>query len=428
MSRALAPLLAASLALAGALAATLFLFRGASAALDRVLEAKLRSAGDSAALLLTPDAAGPARLRSLMEANRLEGAYRIDRSLQVVEDAGGRAGQPANLLRVDPDRARQAFDGTPTVARAYSVGELGITTGYFPLRSTGGAVASVLVLEGGPEFAAAHADLQRARDAGIVLSMLAAAALGLLAARWMASERSRQLASERAARGDSISRMAAMASHEIRNPLGVVRGTVELMLERGGPALPDWQRAALDDVLAEIERLRRLTEDLLYLAAPRGPPARELVDLQEVLADSARATESTFREISVRYEGGGLPPLRGDRVRLRQVFANLLTNAAQAQVRGEVQISGSADGESVVVRVRDQGPGLPPGVKERLFDPFLTTKAGGTGLGLAIAKLLVDGHGGTLALLDGGLPGTTFEVRLPIAKAGGEPRGAHPGG
>jgi signal transduction histidine kinase len=109
-----------------------------------------------------------------------------------------------------------------------------------------------------------------------------------------------------------------------------------------------------------------------------------------------------------------LPAVPGDPSRLRQVFANLLANAAQAQERGEIEISTDRIDGAAAVRIHDGGPGIPPAVRERLFDPFLTTKAGGTGLGLAVAKMIVERHGGTLSLVDDGRPGATFEVRLPL--------------
>ncbi len=110
-----------------------------------------------------------------------------------------------------------------------------------------------------------------------------------------------------------------------------------------------------------------------------------------------------------------LPAVSGDPHRLRQVFANLLANAAQAQADGEVEMRAEASDGVARVQIHDQGPGIPPDVRERLFDPFLTTKAGGTGLGLAIARMLVERHSGSLTLVDDGRPGATFEVRLPLA-------------
>jgi signal transduction histidine kinase len=411
MRRTLAPVLAAVLGLAGSLAATLYLFRAAEGALERVLDERLRGAGESAALLLGSVPAAQGHLRDLMVANGLDGAYLLDRSLVVIADASGRTGR-ADLLRVDPDRVQRAFEGAASVATGYSIGDLAVTTGCFPVRGENGAVKAVLGVEAGQAFVGARRDLSRARNAAVALSILAALALGAMAARWTAVERLRRREAEQAARGDSITRMGAMVAHEIRNPLGVIRATMELMRERGAV---DAQRERIDDVLGEVERMRQLTDDFLILGAPDRPLVRGPVDLAAVLIDSSRATEATYRGVRVVCQLAALPAVSGDPHRLRQVFANLLANAAQAQADGEVEMRAEASDGVARVQIHDQGPGIPPDVRERLFDPFLTTKAGGTGLGLAIARMLVERHSGSLTLVDDGRPGATFEVRLPLA-------------
>jgi signal transduction histidine kinase len=417
MSRAVAPLLAAVIGLAGALAATLFLYRAGEAALDSVLDERLRGGGESAALSLGGSLATADRLHALQKANDLDAASLVDRSVMVIADTSGRGGYRADLLRIDPDRVQRAFGGATSVGGGYSLGELEVKTGYFPVRGPGGSVESVLVFEAGASFLAARAQLAHARNAAILLSLVSALALGVVAARWSAAERVRHEAAEQAARGESITRMAAMVAHEIRNPLGVIRGTVELMREQAGSGMPEWQGERLNDLLGEVERMRRLTEDFLSLGRPEGPLARARVDLAEVLSEAARAAEASFRDVQVRCRLAPDTPVDGDPGRLRQVFANLLANAGQAQERGEIELTADAAGGFAQVRVHDSGPGLPKVIRERLFDPFLTTKPGGTGLGLAVARMLVERHGGTLAFVDDGRPGTTFEVRLPLARA-----------
>jgi signal transduction histidine kinase len=205
-----------------------------------------------------------------------------------------------------------------------------------------------------------------------------------------------------------MSRMAAMVAHEVRNPLGIIRGTVDLMRERGGAELPAWQGESLDDLLGEVERMRRLTDDFLALGSPSRSLLLGPVDLGEVLTNAARGCEAGHRDVRVQCRFAELPKVAGDPGRL------LLANASQAIGSGEVELSAEASGGLARVRVHDDGPGLPAAVRERLFDPFVTTKAGGTGLGLTISKMLVEQHGGTLALADDGRPGTTFEVHLPV--------------
>ncbi len=410
--RALAPLAAGFLGLAGALGATLFLHRAAAAALDRVQEERLRGAGETAARLLGAGSPAQAALHDLMSANGLEGAYVLSPSLAVVADAAGATG-PVDLLRVDAARARRAFAGERSIAFGYSVGDVPVATGYFPLRDRDGAARAVLVLEGGASFAAARIGLRRALLAaeglsGLVALVLAGAALG-----WSRAEARQRQSGEQAARGEALSRMSAMVAHEIRNPLGVIRGAVELVGARAGPALSPRDREALADVLGEVERLRHLTEDLLDLSRE---PALDLArtDLAEIAAAAARALGASHPGLSVRLE---LPPLpvTADRRRLTQVLLNLLLNAAQAGAR-TAAVTGEALPREVRLRIEDDGPGVPPALRPRLFLPFATARQGGTGLGLAICRRLVERHGGTLRLVGGAGPGAAFEVRLPAAR------------
>ncbi len=188
MSRALAPILAALLGLAGSLAATVALHRAGAAALDRVLEERLLGAGETAARLLGEGTASAARLRDVMEANRLEGAYVVSPALVVIADASGVAGGPVDLLRVDAARLGRALRGQASVGAGFDLGGVSIEAACFPLRGRDGEVRAALVLEAGEAFGGARASLRRALAAGVALSGLGAAALAVAAARWAHGE------------------------------------------------------------------------------------------------------------------------------------------------------------------------------------------------------------------------------------------------
>jgi two-component system OmpR family sensor kinase len=407
--RASVPLAAALLGLAGSLGATLALYRAAASALDRVLEERLHGAGETAAELLARGEPTPELLRAIMAANGLEGAYVLSPELKMVADASGEAPAAPNLLRVDGARAARALAGEASVAFAFAMGDLRVATGYFPVRERGGAVRSVLALEAGQSFASARGRVRRALWVGVALSIVGALALAALARQWARGEEQRRRVAERAARGDALARMAAMAAHEIRNPIGVIRGAVELVQERAGPHLSEEDREALSDVIGEVERLRHLTQDFLDLA--REPTLMKApTDLAQSGAEAARALACSHPGVTVEL---ALPAvaLDADAARLRQVLVNLLANAAQAGasrvlVRGEI-----ADGFARV-SVEDDGPGIDPSLRDRLFEPFATGRADGTGLGLAIARQIAERHGGSLRLVPS-KNGAIFELRLP---------------
>jgi signal transduction histidine kinase len=390
----------------------LTLHGAASSTLDRVLAERLRGAGESAALLIARSDGSSQTLRALMQANQLDGAWLVDGSLALIADAAGRVGRPINPLRVDSDRVLQALDGAASVAPAYELGGLTVATGYFPVRDGAGAVRAVLGLEAGEPFREARGALGRSLALGLAVAVAGALAIGVLAARWTRGDALRREAALATARGEALARLAASAAHEIRNPLGIIRGTVEVMRERNGGSLSAQDRGALEDVLAEVERLRRLTQDFLDLSADRALTIAEL-DLGEIVEEAARGAEAAHAEISVKCELVPMPPVRGDPARLRQVLSNLLDNAAQAQASGSISVVTRVEGAAVVVIVRDRGPGIPNEIRGRLFEPFATTKETGTGLGLAVARRIAERHGGTLRLVEPGPPGAGFELRLP---------------
>ncbi len=410
--RALAPLLAGLLGLMGSLGVTLYLHHQASRALERVLEERLRGAGETAAALLAGEPPPRATLEALMRSNGLEGVYILSKTLDVLADATGTAGVKADLLRVDTRRAAGALAGIPSVAFAYDVGEQPVATGYFPVRGPDGEVRAVLALEAGQTFSATRGDLERALWVGVALSALAAMALAAAALQWARSEGRRQVAAASAARGEALARMAAMVAHEVRNPVGVIRGAVELIQARGGAGLPARDREALADILGEAERLRRLTEDFLDLTRE---PALSVapVDLAELAAEATRALARSHPAVAVTL---AVPAMRvsADPGRLRQVLANLLVNAAQAGAR-EVVLRGTVAGPRARLEIADDGPGVAPEMRERLFDPFETGRADGTGLGLGISRRIAERHGGALRLLSRDRPGAVFELTLPLA-------------
>jgi signal transduction histidine kinase len=268
----------------------------------------------------------------------------------------------------------------------------------------------VLALEAGESFAEARAGIRRALLIAVLVSVLGAASLAALGVHWGRAEAARRRDAERAARGDALSRMGSMVAHEIRNPLGVIRGAVELVRERARGGLAPRDREALEDVLGEVERLRRLTDDFLDLARePSISPAD--VDAAAVVEEAARALARSHPRVDVRLDVPALP-VRADPARLRQVLSNLLQNAAEAGA-GRVEIRGAARDGGVFLEVRDDGRGIDPSLRERLFEPFATGRKDGAGLGLAIARRIVERHGGELRLVARPGPGAAFEVRLP---------------
>jgi signal transduction histidine kinase len=270
-------------------------------------------------------------------------------------------------------------------------------------------VDRVLVLEGGEAYAARQADLDRALHLGWLLSACAAVLTALVAAGWAAAEKRQSALATRAARGAAVAQLAATVAHEVRNPLTVISGTVELMQERGRGRLAERDVGALEDILGEVERLETLTHDFLDLSSDRPLEGHDL-EVTSLLDDAARAARAATG-LNIEVSAGPGLHVQGDGGRLRQVFLNLVANAARAGAH-RVQFQAAADGTRIRLDVADDGPGIPEAIRPRLFEPFATTREDGNGLGLAVSRRIVERHGGSLALLATG-PGATFRIELP---------------
>ena len=215
-----------------------------------------------------------------------------------------------------------------------------------------------------------------------------------------------------------LGEMAAVMAHEIRNPLGAIRGHAQL-LER---KLVGDERAvgSARTLVEETSRLGALVDSLLRYARPR-PPSPRATDLVQLVRSSVALVEEDARSagVSLVVEAPDhLPPAVCDEDQMGQVLLNLIINAIQAaQARassGEVRVTVAQAAKAIEVLVEDSGVGVPPAERERIFAPFVTTRSEGSGLGLSISRQIVEAHGGTLevAAEPSDLGGATFVLRL----------------
>lgn len=213
----------------------------------------------------------------------------------------------------------------------------------------------------------------------------------------------------------AVGELSAAIAHEVRNPLGVIfnsLGSLRRLLRPEGDAA-----TLLEIVGEEAERLDNIVGDLLDFAKPNllelhpedvGALIRELIPI-------VRASHPAV-EVETRI-ADGLPTILADGRLLRQVFLNLLENGAQSMQRGgllEVEVEGeeAPDGAGVRVEISDRGAGIPEELRDKIFQPFFTTKAKGTGLGLALVTRIVQAHRGRLEFRDRSEAGTTFSLSL----------------
>jgi signal transduction histidine kinase len=253
-----------------------------------------------------------------------------------------------------------------------------------PLPVTGG-----LLSRGAPEFEALRQALRE----------LAAA---------LDAARERELEAERLRAFREVARRVA---HEIKNPLTAMRIAVDQMRRTDG-TMEARREIAIQVMAAETDRLERLAKEFSEFGRlPEGPQSE--VDLVELLDELGRT--GVPDGVAVRLTANGGPrTLLGHYEPLRRAFANLYRNAAEAmQGRGEIDVRIVGDRAGLAVTIADHGPGIPPELRQRVFEPYFTTKDDGTGLGLALVRVTLEAHRGTIAVTETPGGGATFAIVFP---------------
>ena len=226
----------------------------------------------------------------------------------------------------------------------------------------------------------------------------------------------RQLESEKMF---ALGQIAAGIAHDVRNPLFAIRNNIDYLKRRGQPA-------DRDEVFCEIEggltRIGRIVAAVTEFARPH-PPEFGRHDVHKVIARCISLLKKQFEKKRVEVELDApedLPQVEMDAHRIEQVLVNLMTNAMQAVQgrQGRVRVTARSMGDSVEISVADNGKGIAPEIRGRIFDPFFTRSANGTGLGLSIARRIVEQHGGDLSVESVAGEGANFRFRLPLRQIG----------
>lgn len=224
----------------------------------------------------------------------------------------------------------------------------------------------------------------------------------------------------------AVGELAAGVAHEINNPINTIINSAQLMLDGEPPA------ENCRTIVEEGSRIAEIVADLLHFSRDdRNQP--QPTAIAEVVERTLRLIGENFRRHGIELVvtvPADLPPVRSRSQQLQQVLLNLLINAKDALLHGgrrddaRVDLTAAADPAHGVVHllVRDNGPGLPPNLGERVFEPFVTTKRakGGTGLGLSISKSIVESYGGQIEARSAPGAGAEFRIRLPLANDAGE--------
>ncbi|MDI6901478.1 MAG: ATP-binding protein [Anaerosomatales bacterium] len=222
----------------------------------------------------------------------------------------------------------------------------------------------------------------------------------------------------RADRLAAMGELTAGVAHEVRNPLGIIRASVQLVEE--SDCQPARVREATHVIKHEIDRLDKVIKALLDFGRPSSP-ALSPVMITDVLDDVILFTRRFAGQSNVaivQEPHDEVPLVMADADQMKQVFVNLISNAVQAMEEGggTITVTTVHEGAFVSVRVADTGPGMPPDQLSKVFDPFYSTRDEGTGLGLTMVHRIIDEHGGRIEVRSTEGSGTTFTVALPVAQ------------
>ena len=221
---------------------------------------------------------------------------------------------------------------------------------------------------------------------------------------------------------DLLERLLARLAHEIRNPLSSLDIHVQLLEEDLGGLVPSMRTQLaprLEIIRGELHRLESIVDHFLRLAGPSELDVEpvEVPKIVNHVCDLLRP-EAAARQIEVTTQlDPNLPSLLADPVRLTQALMNLVINAMQAVEReGRIEVSANLVGQAILMKVSDNGPGIPQEKLASIFDPYFTTKEQGSGLGLWIAQQIATTHGGSIQAQNGPAGGAVLAMALPLQR------------
>jgi len=360
------------------------------------------------------------KLQEIQTKYQLEGAYIIDALQRVVVDAGNTFPAGTRLTHIDQDSlvVLAAWSGEVAVSPIHVVEGNRFKNGYAPITNTVAEVSTILVLEANADFFQIINLFKRglifiglaSLVAIILFSAFLVWSINLLIDTQESLRRTEKLA--------ALGQMSASVAHEIRNPLGIIKATSDVIKSKYEDR--DEKDELFDYIGAEVNRLNNLVNDFLSFAREislkKSPvDVRDL--LQKVIDAYGREVDSENINIILKADEN---PARLviDEEKIRQVIYNLLLNARQAmEGEGDIEVmlrqQEMKNKQYMRICVTDTGPGI-EGDVERIFEPFYTTKSSGSGLGLAISRQIVEKHGGWIDVETRIGTGTTMTIYLPI--------------
>ncbi|MCP4567816.1 MAG: hypothetical protein GY841_09590 [FCB group bacterium] len=320
------------------------------------------------------------------------------------------------LSRPNFDDLQKAASGTASASALYDIDGTYLKSAYAPLYGGDGVIEAIMVVEAGAGY---FELLDTMRRNLYLLAGGSAATVIFLLFFYIVYNRRMASAEEQIFRNGSqaaLGRMVAVVSHEIKNPMMIIRAAGERIEKK-------YEDPESSFIIEEISRLDKIVSGYLSFARGDSLVNPEKVDLGQLARKITTdfSPQFTREEIALHIEiEDSAPVIMADPVGMRQVIINLLLNALQAAGEGEtekgkvvMEIGSLAGSSGMFIRVANSGRTIKPSQREKLFEPFFTTKVQGSGLGLYLCRRIVEAHGGTIRITDNLEKMTVFEVTLP---------------
>ena len=214
-----------------------------------------------------------------------------------------------------------------------------------------------------------------------------------------------------------IGKLFTMIAHEFKNPLGIIKGSVDILIKK--KSAPKTKITLLEYINEEVIRLNRLVEDFLSFARP-SPPKLDNVNILEIIKKfikGIRQRENLSKNIKIElHNKSEIPLITADEHQIHHALLNLIQNSLEAiNDEGKIEINCYKEGDGIAIEIADDGPGVLPDDQRKIFEIFYTKKKNGSGLGLAIATKIAENHGGNIKYKDKETGGACFVFWVPIA-------------
>lgn len=324
-------------------------------------------------------------------------------------------GQHSPLIELDAPEIQSAFAGMPACTRLYTASSAYLKSAYAPVYDHNGIPRAVLGVAADARFFRKIFTYQRTLlfiNALSLLAILAIVITGITLNRYALKLQDNVT---RTATLALLGEMSASLAHDLRNPLATILAATDNIRIRYN--LTDDKTFSY--IQEQIVRLNEAINNYLSIGISQPGPT-EPVYIKELIQETVGMLSPEIHKCKISTEIilGELPPIKGAPQQLRRLFINLLLNAIQAQPQGGIiRISGEVKHTGkhkwIVIKIADQGPGIPAKYRRKVFEPFFTTKEKGSGLGLFIARKIVELHNGQISILSKAGTGTTVEVKFP---------------